>query len=85
VSKLYEQLGFDVIGVEPEGVKRPWDVLLMIASGNDQWRETAHPATVDVFERYALDAHIQRCVNDPVVACEPKSGHKLPSPEPTSS
>ncbi|MEU4193025.1 class I SAM-dependent methyltransferase [Kribbella sp. NPDC026611] len=67
VSKLYEQLGFTVIGVEPEGTARPWDVLLMIAAGNKQWRELAHPATVDVFERYALDAHVQRCVNDPVV------------------
>ncbi|MFI7060518.1 class I SAM-dependent methyltransferase [Kribbella sp. NPDC050124] len=67
VSKLYEQLGYDVIGVEPPGVARPWDVLLMIADGNDQWRELAHPATVNVFERYGLDAHIARCVNDPVV------------------
>jgi SAM-dependent methyltransferase len=39
----------------------------MIATGNEQWRELAHPATVDVFERYGLDAHVQRCVNDPVV------------------
>ncbi len=31
------------------------------------WRELAHPATVDVFDRYRLDAQIQRCVNDPVV------------------
>lgn len=67
VSKLYEQLGYDVIGVEPEGVPRPWDALLMIAAGNDQWRDLAHPATVDVFGRYGLDAHIRRCVNDPVV------------------
>lgn len=67
VSKLYEQLGYDVIGVEPPGVARPWDVLLMIAEGNDGWRELAHPATVDVFERYGLDAQITRCVNDPVV------------------
>ncbi|MFF1817461.1 class I SAM-dependent methyltransferase [Kribbella sp. NPDC058245] len=67
VSKLYEQLGFEVQGVEPEGVLRPWDVLLMVAAGNDDWRTVAHPATVDVFERYALDAHVRRCVNDPVV------------------
>ncbi|WP_344152766.1 class I SAM-dependent methyltransferase [Kribbella yunnanensis] len=53
--------------MEPEGVLRPWDVLLMVAAGNDEWRAVAHPATVDVFERYALDAHVQRCVNDPVV------------------
>jgi len=67
VSKLYEQLGYSVIDVEPDGTARPWDVLLMIASADEQWKEFAHPATVDVFERYALDAHIARCVNDPVV------------------
>ncbi|MFI5692053.1 class I SAM-dependent methyltransferase [Kribbella sp. NPDC051586] len=67
VSKLYERLGFTVIGVETDGVAQPWDVLLMIAAGNEQWKELAHPATVDVFERYALDAHVARCVNDPVV------------------
>jgi SAM-dependent methyltransferase len=67
VAKLYEQLGYPVIGVEPPDQPRPWDVLLMIAAGNDEWRELAHPATVDVFDRYHLDAHIRRCVNDPVV------------------
>ncbi|HEY3561122.1 MAG TPA: class I SAM-dependent methyltransferase [Kribbella sp.] len=67
VSKLYERLGYTVIGVEPDGTARPWDVLLMIAAGNELWKQLAHPATVDVFERYALDAHVARCVNDPVV------------------
>ncbi|ADB29631.1 hypothetical protein Kfla_0509 [Kribbella flavida DSM 17836] len=67
VAKLYERLGYQVIGVEPPDRARPWDVLLMIAAGNEQWRELAHPATVDVFDRYHLDAHVRRCVNDPVV------------------
>ncbi|WP_232828344.1 class I SAM-dependent methyltransferase [Kribbella monticola] len=67
VAKLYEQLGYQVIDVEPPGEPRPWDVLLMIAEGNDGWRDLADPSTVDVFDRYALDAHIRRCVNDPVV------------------
>lgn len=67
VAKLYEQLGYTVLGVEPPEEPRPWDVLLLIAEGNDQWRELADPATVDVFDRYALDAHVRRCVNDPVV------------------
>ncbi|TCM49162.1 class I SAM-dependent methyltransferase [Kribbella sp. VKM Ac-2568] len=67
VAKLYEWLGYSVIGVEPPDEPRPWDVLLLIAAGNDTWRELAHPATADVFDRYRLDAQIQRCVNDPVV------------------
>ena len=48
-------LGYQVIGVEPEDQPRPWDVLLMVAEGNKDWRELAHPATVDVFDRYHLD------------------------------
>jgi hypothetical protein len=69
VAKLYERLGFQVIGVELEATEelRPWDVLLMIAAGNEQWRRAAHPATVDVFDRYRLDLQVERCVNDPVV------------------
>ena len=67
VAKLYDRLGYQVIGVEPPGEPRPWDVLLLIAEGNEKWRDLAHPATVDVLERYGLDAQIRRCVNDPVV------------------
>lgn len=68
VAKLYAGLGFDVGGVESGTEEaRPWDVLLMIAAGNERWKELAHPATVDVFERYALDEHVRVCVNDPVV------------------
>ncbi len=72
VAKLYAGLGFEVAGVELDArpddeVARPWDVLLMLASGNDTWQSLAHPATVDVFTRYALDEHVAVCVNDPVV------------------
>jgi hypothetical protein len=31
-----------VIGVEPPDQPRPWDVLLLIAAGNDISRELAH-------------------------------------------
>ena len=68
VAKLYAGLGFEIAGVEAGTEEpRPWDVLLMIAAGNEQWKELAHPATVDVFGRYALDEHVRLCVNDPVV------------------
>lgn len=67
VTKLYESLGYTVVGVEPPDEPRPWDVLLLVAADKPEWRELAHPATVDVFDRYGLDAHIRRCVNDPVV------------------
>lgn len=70
VAKLYSALGYQVAGVELDAddePARPWDVLLLIAAGDGRWRELAHPATVDVFDRYALDDHVRTCVNDPVV------------------
>jgi SAM-dependent methyltransferase len=73
VAALYEKLGFRVAGAElsvsppPE---RPWDVLLRLAAGDETWRELAHPATVDVFDRYQLTASVRTVVNDPVVGDE---------------
>ena len=52
------------------GVERPWDVLLRLAAGDEGWRELAHPATVDVFERYRLVESVRTVVNDPVVGDE---------------
>ncbi|GAA2358229.1 class I SAM-dependent methyltransferase [Dactylosporangium salmoneum] len=49
---------------------RPWDVLLRLAAGDPAWRELAHPATVDVYDRYRLDEQVAMVVNDPVVGEE---------------
>src|SRR3712207_183983 len=57
VAALYEAAGFTVVGVEDAvepSPERPWDVLLRLAAGDRAWRELAHPATVDVFDRYQL-------------------------------
>ncbi|GAA1620246.1 hypothetical protein GCM10009679_26270 [Saccharothrix algeriensis] len=73
VAALYELLGFKVVTVEgavsPEP-ERPWDVLLRLAAGDETWRELAHPATVDVFDRYRLAEAVRTVVNDPVVGDE---------------
>ena len=73
VAAMYRDLGYPVLpvedGEEPQP-PRPWDVLLSIASGDESWREQAHPATVDVFDRYRLVDHIRRCVNDPVIGAD---------------
>lgn len=73
VAALYAALGFRVAGVEageqPEP-ERPWDVLLRLAAGDETWRELAHPATVDVFDRYRLVESVRTVVNDPVVGDE---------------
>jgi hypothetical protein len=73
VMAMYEKLGFPIAAaeasVEPEAA-RPWDVLLGLAEGSQRWRELTHPATIDVYERYRLDEHIRRVVNDPIVGDE---------------
>jgi SAM-dependent methyltransferase len=75
VAKLYERLGFTIVPVEDDpGLdaqpERPWDVLLRLAAGDETWRELAHPATVDVFERYRLTTGVPEVVNDPLVGDE---------------
>jgi SAM-dependent methyltransferase len=73
VAVLYERLGFQIAGVEEDSEdtpERPWDVLLRLAAGDDTWRELAHPATLDVFDRYRLEAHVRAVVNDPLVGDE---------------
>ena len=73
VAALYAAAGFDVVGVEDAvepSPERPWDVLLRLAAGDDGWRALAHPATVDVFDRYQLADTVRTVVNDPVVGEE---------------
>jgi SAM-dependent methyltransferase len=73
VQALYRALGFTIAGVEndtdpaPAG---PWEVLLQLAAGDEGWRELAHPATADVFDRYRLAESVRTVVNDPVVGDE---------------
>ncbi|MGI5237684.1 class I SAM-dependent methyltransferase [Dactylosporangium sp. CA-139066] len=50
--------------------ERPWDVLLRLAAGDPAWRGLAHPATLDVYDRYRLDEQVAMVVNDPVVGEE---------------
>ncbi|GID96202.1 class I SAM-dependent methyltransferase [Amorphoplanes digitatis] len=73
VADLYERLGFGIDPVEAgrdPAPERPWDVLLRLASGDPAWLDLAHPATVDVYERYRLVETVRSVVNDPVVGDE---------------
>jgi SAM-dependent methyltransferase len=73
VAELYERLGFDIAAVEadaPTIPERPWEVLLRLAAGDESWRGLAHPATVDVFDRYRLVEGVRAVVNDPLVGDE---------------
>ena len=73
VAAMYEELGFTIAPVEAGAdppPDRPWHVLLRLAAGDGTWRELAHPATLDVFDRYRLDEQVRAVVNDPVVGEE---------------
>ncbi|MET7418236.1 class I SAM-dependent methyltransferase [Dactylosporangium sp. NPDC005555] len=73
VATMYAELGFTIAGVEAEHdpvPDRPWDALLRLAAGDPAWREAAHPASVDVFDRYRLGEQVAQVVNDPVVGEE---------------
>ncbi len=73
VARLYRRLGFPIAGVEADRdpvPARPWDVLLRLAAGDPAWRDLAHPASVDVLDRYGLVDLVRRVVNDPVVGDE---------------
>jgi SAM-dependent methyltransferase len=73
VAALYERLGFEIAPVEAgraDAPARPWDVLELLVAGDEAWRRLAHPATIDVYERYGLVAQIRSLHDDPVVGDE---------------
>jgi SAM-dependent methyltransferase len=78
VARLYERLGFRIAAVEADSgalsgapePARPWEVLLRLAAGGEAWRDLAHPATIDVFDRYRLTDGIRGVLADPVVGDE---------------
>jgi hypothetical protein len=73
VARMYARLGFPIDPVEAAhdpAPPRPWEVLLRLADGDRTWRALAHPATVDLFDRYRLDEHVRRVLRDPVVGDE---------------
>ncbi|MGO1316728.1 MAG: class I SAM-dependent methyltransferase [Cellulomonadaceae bacterium] len=76
VIAAYAALGYRVAGVELDGAEeggafepaRPWDVMEMIAAGDNRWRQLAHPAVPGFYARYGLVHHVQRIFADPVVS-----------------
>lgn len=73
VAELYRQLGFRIAAVEGTGDDHPaypWSLLEQLATGDEGWRDLAHPASLDVIDRYALDQQVQRIAADPMVSAE---------------
>ena len=70
VAALYAAEGFRVVGVEdgaPGDPDRPWAVLERMVARDDAWRTLAHPAAVELYERYRLDEHVRLVHTDPTV------------------
>jgi SAM-dependent methyltransferase len=73
VMALYAGLGFRIAPVElgrENDQPRPWDVLTMLVGDDESWRALAHPATVDVYDRYGLVEGIRLIHGDLVVGDE---------------
>lgn len=73
VKDMYRRLGFRIAPLElghPDQPPTAWEVLEMLAHDNPAWKLHAHPATIDVFERYGLAQHIKVVMGDPVVGSE---------------
>jgi SAM-dependent methyltransferase len=73
VIEMYQSLGFRIASLElnhSESPLRAWQVLELCAAGDPGWREHAHEATIDVFDRYSLAAQVAMVLGDPVVGQE---------------
>ena len=73
VIEMYQRLAFRIAPLElnhPDAPLRAWQVLELCAAGDPAWRDLAHRATVDVFDRYGLVAQVAMVLHDPVVSEE---------------
>ena len=73
VIDMYRSLGFRIAALElghSESPLRAWQVLELCAAGDPAWRQLAHEATIDVFDRYSLAAQVAMVLGDPVVGQE---------------
>lgn len=69
VVALYEDLGFRIAPLEldhPDAPERPWDVLERLVAGDQTWCDLAAEATVDLYDRYGLEAYIREVCSDPI-------------------
>lgn len=73
VIEMYRKLGFRIAPLElnhPDAPLRAWQVLELCAAGDPAWRDHAHAATVDVFDRYGLATQVAMVLHDPIVSEE---------------
>lgn len=74
VAAMYRELGYRIAPLEAGTDERtPWrllDALMASEAGDASWREGVHPASLDIVDRYGLDALARMVAADPVVGDE---------------
>ncbi|MFC7431544.1 MULTISPECIES: class I SAM-dependent methyltransferase [unclassified Agrococcus] len=74
VAAMYRALGYRIAPLEARtDVAPPWahlDALMASQPGDDAWRDGVHPASLDIVDRYGLDALARMVAADPVVGDE---------------
>lgn len=74
VAAMYRALGYRIAPLEAgTDVAPPWahlDALMASQPGDETWREGVHAASLDIVDRYGLDALARMVAADPVVGDE---------------
>ncbi len=73
VAELYRARGYRIAPMErehPDAPRTPWQLLDELMAGSDAWRAEAHPASLDIVDRYGLVAQARQIAADPVLGDE---------------
>lgn len=73
VADMYRALGYRIAPMEhghPDAPRTPWQLLDDLMAGSDAWRADAHPASLDIVDRYGLAAQAREIASDPVIGDE---------------
>lgn len=73
VADMYRARGYRIAPMErdhPDAPRTPWQLLDELMTGSDTWRADAHPASLDIVDRYGLAAQAREIAADPVIGDE---------------
>ena len=73
VAEMYRALGYRIAPMEhghPASPRTPWELLDELMAGSDAWRADAHPASLDIVDRYGLAAQAVAIAADPIIGDE---------------
>ena len=73
VADMYRARRYRIAPMErehPDTPRTPWQLLDELMAGSDDWRADAHPASLDIVDRYGLAAQAREIAADPVIGDE---------------